>query len=334
MKATIKDISADTGLSLATISKYLNNKSIRPENRMLIEASIQKLNYIPNTSAQVLRSKHSHTIGVITPTLNNSFWGSILEYLEETLRQYGYSVIFCSHQENDDKVKSTIHALLDKKIDGAVIIPYSQYDYRLIEALSVKIPCIALDHVLKDMPIDAVTSTNFEGGYQATKYLIEHGHRRIGILTGSKTGYTSSERTAGYLAALADYSIPVEKELIIYSDSFSTLEGKRALQKLTAISPPPTAVFAANYDMSLGSIIEAGTEGYLIPDDLSIIGFDDDIILSSMRPRITVIAQNVKELGRQTAHLLVQRIEGTIEDNPTLIKVKTTLIERDSVKTL
>ncbi|MDD2973266.1 MAG: LacI family DNA-binding transcriptional regulator [Lachnospiraceae bacterium] len=334
MNATIKDIAADTGLSLATISKYLNNKPVRPENSSLIAASIEKLNYVPNITARSLRSARSHIIGAITPTLNNNFWGTVLGYLEEELRQNGYSVIFCSHQQSDEKYSETVRALLDKQIDGAILIPYSQTDSKLVQSLSSKIPCLSLDHILANVEMDAVTSANYEGGYQAIRYLIEHGHRQIGILAGPPENYTASQRTAGALDALRDANIPIAKDLIAYTKEFTPQEGKRAFRNIMAASVLPTALFPVNYDMCLGAVIEINANDYEIPEDFSIIGFDDDIIFSSMNPTITVIKQNVKEMGRQAARLLLRRIEGDSSGYPELIKIPTTLIERESVKQL
>ncbi|MDD3217664.1 MAG: LacI family DNA-binding transcriptional regulator [Lachnospiraceae bacterium] len=331
MSITIKDIAMDTGLSVATISKYLNNKPILSKNREVIAASIEKLHYIPNDSARGLRSKRSHTIGIIIPTLNNSFWGTVLGYSEEELRLRGYSVICCSHEPNEESSKKTIRALLDKKIDGAILIPYSQEDCQIISVLKDKIPCISLDHVLESANIDAVTSANYEGGYEAIKYLLSQGHRRIGILAGPKNSYTAIERTRGALAALRDAGIAPESELIAYTEEFLTAEGQHSLEQIMNINRPPTAVFAVNYDICIGALINSSMHNYRIPKDLSIVGFDDDIIFSSVRPGITVVNQNIKELGRQAANLLLRRIEGDWNDYPSLIKIPASLITRDSV---
>ncbi len=331
MRSTIKDIAKDTNLSLATISKYLNNKSVLPENKILIEESIEKLGYIPNKTAQSLRSKKTKMVGIVIPELGNYFWGTVVTYVEKILRQHGYSTIVCSHERGTTHEQKVFEFLLDNQIAGVILIPCTQYEKSFGILSNNGIPVVCIDHVLKYHQADCVVSANFQGGYIAGEYLAKNNHKRIGLIAGEEETYSVELRVKGFREALNKYNVEIVPDYFSYGE-FTLSSGRKQFKKIMSITPPPTALFFSSYDNALGALMEASTEGTQIPEDLSIISFDDDEIFEAAFPPITVLAQNLDEIATQATNLLFRRMSNDLEDFPTIVSVDTILIERDSVR--
>lgn len=334
MKITITDIAKDTGLSLATISKYLNHKKVLPENRILIENSIEKLGYTPNRIAQGLRAEKTNTIAIVIPSLSNYFWGPITTYIETTLRERGYRSIVYTISSDFQRQQYVINHILNNKVDGVIAV-VSYWTEQALSALHKHaIPVVFLDQITSALQSDYVTSDNYQGGYTAGEYLIRHNHKKIGFIAGLKDSYTIQERTRGFLSAIKNAGLPLTPEYYSYENEDAS-NGKEQIQKLLRSSSFPTALFFCSLELCLDGIATLLDDGFKIPQDVSIISFDDDIIFSSIRPHITVIRQNLQEIGKQAALLLLHRLENNNDTSSTKqILVPTALIERDSVHQL
>ncbi len=332
MGSTIKDIAKDTNLSLATISKHLNGKNILPENKKLIEESIQRLGYIPNKTAQNLRSKKTKTICILLPIIGDYFWGFLCSIIEEYLRKYNYSTIISSYDASSGDNTSELQFLLSKQVDGVILIPDNSNSINLPFLLQkAHIPFVCLDQELSVIPADFVTSDNRAGAYGATRYFLENGHRKLGAIGGNLSSYTMKERLAGFRDACSEYHIPEENLCIYGGDVSSSAEYFRIM---TSLPEHPTAVLMLGYDLTLGAIMTLSALNMQIPKDLSLISFDDDEIFSAFNPPITTVVQNMNEIGRQATKLLIKRINGNYDLFPETKMIETNFIIRKSVHVL
>ncbi len=330
MGSTIKDIAKDTNLSLATISKYLNGKNILPENKRLIEESIQRLGYVPNKTAQNLRSKKTNTICILLPIIGDYLWGSLCSSIEESLRKHDYSAIISSYDISSDNNDPDLQFLLSKQVDGVILIPGYTNSHKLPLLLQkAGIPFVCLDQEVSGIPADFVTSDNRTGSYNATRYLLENGHRRLGVIGGNLSSYTMKERLAGFHDACSEYHIP-DKYLSVYGGDVSS--SAEYLRIMMGLPERPTAVLVLGYDLTLSAIMALSNLNMQIPRDFSLISFDDDQIFSAFEPPITTVVQNMNEIGRQATKLLIKRINGNFDSFPETKMIETTLIIRRSVR--
>ena len=329
--ATIKDIAKDTKLSLATISKYLNGKNILPENKILIEESIKKLGYVPNKTAQNLRSKRHNTICILLPTIGDYFWGHLCSLIEENIRKNNYSTIIASYDSASEYNAGKLQLLISKQIDGMILVPGPETSAELPILLQKEnIPFVCLDQAIKGVSTDLVTSANSEGSYNATKCFLDNGHRILGIIAGDFLSYTAAERLAGFSRACDEYRIP-EKDRYIYNGTFSAQSGAECFREMMKTKPLPTAVLICGYNMTLGAILTLNDLGIKIPYDVSLISFDDDQIFSAFEPPITAVVQNTVDIADQACELLLKRISGNFESFPEKRMIETHLIIRKSV---
>lgn len=328
MGATIKDIAEKTGLGLATISKYLNGGHVLDKNREAIEEAIRELNFTVNEFARGLKTNQSRTIGVVIPQLNNLFMTSVITNIEEVLRQNGYAVIVSDTGKSAKREVEVLQFLMNKKVDGIILLT-SGYDGAGLEAvLRHHIPVVLIDRKIDRLAgiVDMVLVDNFKAAYDSTNYLIEKGHTRIGILTGPAQIHTSKERLAGYEAALAEAGIAINEKYIARTD-FSLQGGYESMANLLAQEERVTAVFATNYEMTLGIILAANDMGVSIPGDVSVIGFDNLELARALK--LTVVAQPLQEIGQHAAALLLERMQKK-EEHPGKVVTLFTRIETGS----
>lgn len=333
MKVTITDIAKDTGLSLSTISKYLNHKNVLPENKAVIEASIKRLGYTPNRIAQSLRSKASHTVAFLMPSLLDDFWGNIMTHIETALRKDGYrSIIYYYSTETLQQIKLA-NTLINNKVDGVIAVSSYYINKALPLLCDNQIPVVLIDQLEESLKTDFVTSDNYRGGYMAGQYLASHGHRRIGFVAGYSHGYTQKERTRGFLDALKDAGLPFYPEYYSYLTEVEENKTKQT-EQLLQLTTPPTAICYFSNSLCLKGIQTLQEADVRTPDDISVMGFDDSIIFSTIDPAITVICQDFHAIGTKTADLILERIRGDMTDFPARIFTPVKLIERESVKFL
>lgn len=340
MRVTIKDIARETGLSLATISKYLNNKKIREENRLLIEQAIHRLNYRPNHSAQTLRSKHTMTVAILISDLGNYFWGTIISSVSQYFVKYNYTVITCSFYYDLQKEREMIHDLIVRNIDGVIMLPYNAHDnlYHLLQ--EADIPVVVLDQnlcALHPQPVDCVISDNYAGGALLGRYLLKKGHRRIHIMEQADRTSTIPARVKGFQDVFeqAGLAPPAVSPPITFSTDQNTINFcKKHFYDIMESAQPPTAIFFTNYLSALGGLTEASASCYPIPEDISIVVFDDDPLFRCMFPPITTVAQNLSLIGETASELLYRRMQGDYTDFPLTACIDVDFYERQSVKDL
>lgn len=343
MNVTINDIARVTGLSTATISKYLNHKSIREENRVLIEQAIQELGYTPNRSAQLLRSKNTRTIGILISDLGNYFWGTVINSIIHYFAARDYTVITCSFFFDHDYELTTIQDIISQHFDGVIMLPNNSQDnlYHLLQ--DAGIPVILLDQIpscVKQYPVDCIISDNYKGGAQLATHLLEHGHTNIRILESYTNSYTIDERIRGFMDVYKQNGYDLSEQMkdcppIRFCDTDITIAASREHFLQIMNSPnPPTAIFFVCYISAMGGLSAASSMRLSVPDELSLICFDDDPLFKTMSAAMTCVSQDLKSIGLHASKLLLKRIRGDYTDFPKIDMLDVNFHPRRSVKNL
>lgn len=308
--ATIKDVARMAGVSVSTVSKYINGGNVRPENIEPIRNAIAALEYRVNPFARNLKTQRSQFIGILLPEMTAPFFGSVVTSLDRTLREHGYHSLISCYGASLGLERDNLQFLINNGIDALVYAPedITAHEFQELTA-NCSIPVVQIDRVIQGVESDAVLVNNSDIVYQAVSRLIKKNHRRIAIVTGPKSVYSAKERLMGYLRALSDHGILYDDALVINGQlDFAT--GYRSFDTLLNLPDPPTAVFATNYDITLGLVTAARERGLQIPDDLDIFGFDCVEICTMLRPPIPVVHQPEQEIGQTAAEFVIDRLNG------------------------
>ncbi len=319
MAATMKDIARLTGLSLATISKYLNGGHVLPANQQAIDQAIHQLGYTVNSVARSLKTRRSMTIGVLIPHLENVFSTSIISELEDKLHQIGYSTIICDYHHDPALEAEKLGFLTDRQIDGLVMMPLSGCREALAKLKERQIPVVLIDRPVEGLDCDAVLVKNRKASFQAVSRLAEAGHERIAVICGPQGVYTADERLYGYKDALTHYRIKIDEDLIQYGH-YDTESGYTLTARLLDRQKPPTAVFVTNHEMTYGAVLAVHERDLLMPDQLSLIGFDHQLLNQVLRPKLAVVMQPLKQIGHTVAELLLNRLTGRDHQCPAQVR--------------
>lgn len=333
--ATIKDIARETGLGIATISKYINGGNVRDKNKIAIDDAIDKLGFTINEFARGLKTSKSHTIGVIIPELSNIFITTIITVIEDILRKSGYGVIVCDCRSDVTQEREAVRFLMGKMVDGIINMPASNGGTHLLPLIEHGVPVVLLDRMIPELKerVNAVLVDNVGGSAYAVKTLYDAGHRNIGIILGPQDVFTSQQRLLGYNQVLIQNSLQPDNSRIIFSDY--TMQGGYESMKRLLSDPDITAVFATNYYMTLGSIIAINELGLNIPERISFIGFDDMQLSRVVRPKLTIITQPLEEIGKSAAEILLSKLSGASDAAETkAVTLSTGISAGESVKRL
>lgn len=329
--ATIKDVAKYTGLSIATISKYINGGNVLEQNRELIEKAIKELNFRVNEMARGLKTSKSKTIGILIPNFEKVFCTSIVSNIENILIKHGYSTIICDYKDDFKLEKEKLEFLVNKMVDGIIVMPIGDESEMIQAVIDKGLSVVLIDRVLKDVECDVVLVDNLNGSYDAVEQFIVRGHKRIGIIGGPKDIFTAQERLKGYYRVHEDYSIPVDDELIKYGD-YNIDSGYKLLNELIEMKEPPTAVFVTNYEMTLGAVMAINEHNVVVPDQLSIIGFDNLQIAKIVKPPLSIVEQPMKAIGETAADILLKRLNGDTSNFPVRYRLKTEIEIKESVR--
>ena len=335
MASTMKDLSRETGLGLATISKYFNGGTVREKNRVLIEAAVKKLHYVPNEVARSLKTQQTRVIGVVIPELSNAFITSIISSMEDILRKHDYAVIVCDCRSDPKREKEAVEFLLHRRVDGLINMATDATGAHLKAALSAGIPVLLVDRLIDSLrgKVSAVVIDNIHASYQAVRKLTELGHRQIGLVLGSPNLYTTNQRLTGYLNELKEAGITPSDDYIRYGD-YTMDGGYQAVQSLLKLKKRPTALFVTNFEMTLGTMLALQHSGVRVPEDLSVIGFDKLELFGAIFPDLTLIRQPQLSIGRETANLMLDLLGNHDGISHRIVTLSTELTEGKSVRAL
>ena len=328
--ATIKDVAQKAGVSQSTISKFMNGGNVLPENAEAIRKAIAELDYRVNPFARSLKTNQSRSIGVLLPDMTAPFYGSVVMALDKVLREHGYHSLISCYGSNHGLERDNLQFLLSAGIDGLVYAPenISAEEFYELTASRV-IPMVQVDRIIQGVSSDAVLVENSAASYQSVRSLISRGHRRVAAITGPKSVFSAKERLVGYLRALSDHGILYDDSLVI-SDENTFATGYRGCEALMALSEPPTAIFATNYDITIGLITAAREKGIRIPEQLDIVGFDCPEVCGMMNPPVPVVRQPEAEIGQRAAGYLIERLAG-YEGEARTTRLACTLVPDQSV---
>lgn len=316
--ATIKDVARLAGVSISTVSKYLNGGNVRPEYAEQVRKAITELEYRANPYARSLKTPRAKSVGILLPSMKLDFFGNIITAMDKILRGSGYHTVISCYGSDHGLERDYLQFLLNNGIDGLVYVP-EHLSAEEFKELSNKryVPIIQVDRMIQGVNCDAVLSDNTDAAYAAVTRLIRDGHHRIALISGPASVFTARERMVGYLRALSDHHIPYDDTLVCTGEySFTT--GYQSFHTLTTLPDPPTAVFCVNYDMSIGVITAAQELGMHIPKDISVLGYDCVEICSLMSPPVPVIRQPEIKIGQTAGAFLLERLSGF--DGPARIK--------------
>lgn len=330
MAATIKDIRAETGLGLATISKYLNGGNVRNENRQKIEEAIKKLDYHPNETARSLVTKRTRTIGFVVNNIASNFSGVLLQHASAYLHERGYGMMICDSSLSERQEEENIRFCVEKQVDGILMVSSAVDPGFLAPAVKAGIPAVLLDREIKSDAFDCVTIDNSNASERATDFLLGCGHRRIAVIHSEE--YTGNERFKGYLASMKKAGVSVPDKYVCSAHIHSTELGYKSMMKLLKLKDRPTAVLTTNYEVSLGVIMALNEQGIGCPEDVSLIGFDELILPMVMRPKLTLVAQPMEEIASEGARILLKRIEEGNSFPPQRVSLYAALKEGESVR--
>lgn len=328
MGVTIQQIAENTGVSKATVSRVLNGLAVKYETEQKVKAMMEKMQYRPNRFARGLAASHkTGFLGVVTPSLN-PFVASVIAGMEEEARRHGKLLTLATLPYGSLEEREIVHTLTEPPVvDGLLFFLPSPQMEGLIRSLNQrKFPMVVTGEKRFEYLMPTIVLDNLNGGKQATDYLIQKGHRRIGFITGREDMSDSADREEGYRLALKEAGIPVEESLILKGD-YTIPSGISAAGKFMEMSRPPTAIFAANDAMAIGvlkTLQNIKKEGLF-----AIVGFDDIEMASFVTPTLTTVGYDLHELGKQAVHKLMRLVLGEEKIRSTL-EIKTHLIIRDS----
>jgi LacI family transcriptional regulator len=329
MAVTIFDVASEAGVSYTTVSRVINNDvHVKPDTRERVQQVMKRLGYVVNRQARSLAGGRSRVIGVLAPDLGTSYIGEIMRGIDEELDLAHYDLMLYTTHRREAKESSYVATLTQGMADGLLIVlPRNPANF-MQTLRQFSFPYVLIDHQGTNEKDHAVGATNWQGAYNATEYLIKLGHRRIGFITGWMDLGCARDRLAGYQAALRTNHLPVNPELV-YEGDFHQPKGYAGGDALLSLDNPPTAIFASNDVMAMGVMDAAHSHGLRIPDDISILGFDDIPQAQNVRPALTTVRQPMENMGRVAAQMLLDLLCDPQKD-VSRVELPTELIVRDS----
>jgi LacI family transcriptional regulator len=313
-----------------TVSRVINESGYTSkETRARVNDAIAETGYMPNGLARQLRSKRTKTIALVVTDIRNPFFTTIASGVEDTARARGYAVMLCNTYESEVEEAEYVRVLIERRVDGVLLVPAcgASKSVRLLQEHGM--PTIVLDRHVRDVEADEVRADSQAGAYSAVHHLTDLGHRRIAVLTGPEGVSTSTDRVAGYREALREACPNGECEQIL-SGEFNEASGYSMTREVLRSERRPTAIFAANNFIAFGATRALREAGLRIPEDMSMVVFDDLPPGWVMDPFLTVVSQPAYEIGTQAAELLLKRLAGEAPEGPRSIVLPSELVIRRS----
>ncbi|MEP5759286.1 MAG: LacI family DNA-binding transcriptional regulator [Litoreibacter sp.] len=324
-RPTIADVAHLAGVSTATVSRALQSPDLVSEkNRKLIFDVVSQTGYRPNTAAKMLRQNRANTLLVVLPDIANPFFSEILSGIEDVATVHNYTILISNTNGDDARTRDLLGSLRNGRADGALLLngqlPLPDHEIETLSLVSISeaIPNAQILHV----GTDSIAATR-----EATEYLITLGHKKIVHFGGPTGNILTKEREQGYRSAMQ--AAGLSDDITVIPSGFKLEDGQASVDALLTKHDPPDAIVCASDIAAMGAISGLTKRGYQVPQDISVIGFDDIDFSSIFSPPLTTIRQNRKELGKRATLMLLGLIEGTLE-NPNMNVVEHSLIERSS----
>jgi DNA-binding LacI/PurR family transcriptional regulator len=329
MKVTLRELAQAAGVSVTTASRVLNRSdhAVSEESRERVLRAATELGYRPNVSARTLRMDRSLTIGIIADQITVPFTTAIFEGIENILNAQGYFCVFTSLHNNTDIQRDAIDSFLSRGVDGIIIVD-SWVSFAIPYFQRLQKPYAFCQRLFGTAVLNSVIADNAYGAEQAVLHLLNAGHRRIGLINGKETYYMARDRLQGYIAAHRRLGTVIDPQLILPS-TWELDSGYEMARKLLELRERPSAIFAANDMLALGAIYAAQDIGLSVPENVAVVGYDDQPLAHIVRPALTTVTYPTYQMGVEAARILLRQIEGEQEFTDE-IALKGQLIVRDS----
>lgn len=336
-QTTLKTIADKLDLSPTTVSRVLNGKAeayrISNTTADAVLAIAAELDYSPNRLGRGLRIRQTHTLGLVIPDISNPFFAKVASNIEKAARAAGYNLVLCDSEEDTELEQAALRMLLSLKVDGLIVCPVGQEGEHLQRITAAGHAMVLVDRSLPDVGCLSVVSDDHKGAVEAVAHLVANGHAKIGCIQGLSGTSTAESRVAGYRAAMQEHGLPVDESLIV-GDSFQDESGYRAAVKLLNRPDRPTALFVGGNLILIGVLRALQSVGLKVPDDVSVIGFDEQPYSGFLSTPMTTVSQEIDRMGQVATELLVKQIASGVRETVHQVVLPTTLISRDSVRDL
>ncbi|MFW6377715.1 MAG: LacI family DNA-binding transcriptional regulator [bacterium] len=305
--ATIRDVAEKAGVSIATVSRVLNNQAtVRPATRAKVEAVIKELNYQPNYLGRNLRRAETKLILVVLQNISNPFYAKVVKGIEDVGHKNNYNIMICNTDSDTDRERDYLELLLNKLVDG-VILMEPEIEAEELTQISKDFPVVQCCEYKEGSNISHISIDNIAAGYTAVSHLLKLGHQRIAMISGYNRLLSAIQREKGYRQALLDSGIEFDPDLIKYS-SYGFTGGLRSAKEILQMDDRPTAIFTISDITAIGAIKAIKQEGLRVPEDIAVVGFDNTGIAAMYDPPLTTVAQPRYDLGKISMEILLDLI--------------------------
>ncbi|QAY65481.1 catabolite control protein A [Paenibacillus protaetiae] len=331
MTVTIYDVAREAGVSMATVSRVVNNNpNVKPATRKKVYEAIERLGYRPNAVARGLASKKTTTVGVVIPDISNSIFAEVARGIEDIANMYHYNIILCNADKKKEKEIRVINTLLEKQVDGLLFMGGAVTEEHEQAFRTANVPIVLCATTDEKGQIPSVDIDHEAAAYDAVGKLISNGHTRIAMISGTlqdpANGYA---RFQGYKRALQDAGLPYDDE-IVRVGNYRYESGVEAMKYFVELADRPTAVFAATDEMAIGAIHCIQDSGLHVPEDISVISVDNSRMASMVRPQLTAVAQPMYDIGAVSMRLLTKLMKKENVERGTVV-LPHEIVERQSV---
>ena len=319
--ATIKDVALRAGVSVTTVSHVVNDtRHVSAKGRERVEQAIRELGYVPNAMARSLKSNTTSTLGMLIPNSSNPYFAEIVRIVEDRCFGAGYTLVLCNTDDEPRRQSVYLQVLAERRIDGLIVVSTGgEEDDSLVRQLhGLRIPTVLVDREIADPDCDLVETAHMQGGLLAVRHLLSLGHRRIACIGGPAGVMPSEQRIEGWRMALAEAGVGGPQgagaDALLWRGGFTSQGGYEAMHAILRTEPAPSAVFVCNDLMAIGALRAAHESGVHVPDDLSIVGFDDIEFSAYTSPPLTTVAQPKERIGALAVDMLLERVGGKRRD--------------------
>ncbi len=315
--ATIKDVALRAGVSVTTVSHVVNDtRHVSAKGRERVEEAIRELGYVPNAMARSLKSNTTSTLGMLIPNSSNPYFAEIVRIVEDRCFGAGYTLVLCNTDDEPRRQSVYLQVLAERRIDGLIVVSTGagDDDSLVTQLHGLRIPTVLVDREIADPACDLVETAHMQGGLLAVRHLLSLGHKRIACIGGPVGVMPSEQRIEGWRMALAEAGTAPNADALLWRGGFTSQGGYEAMHAILRTEEAPSAVFVCNDLMAIGALRAAHESGVHVPDELSIVGFDDIELSAYTSPPLTTVAQPKQRIGALAVDMLLERVGGKRRD--------------------
>lgn len=330
---TLKTIAGHCGCSITTVSRVINGNfekyRISRKTAEAVMAEVTRSGYIPEVTIQSLQSKRTRMIGLLLPSIANPYFADMASHIVSELYKSGYTAILVDTMEDAARLDRSARALLMRRVEGMIAAPCGE-DPSVLEMIGKEVPLVLVDRFYEKTSLSYVTTNNFKGGYDATRMLIGAGHRRIACIQGELDSMPNHERVRGFMKAMGEEGLT--ENAMLSGDAFSVQNGYLSTKMFLFSKEPPTAIFALSNTIMLGALKAIRESGLSVPEDISLIAFDDNLYMDYLTPAITRVSQPVENMAKLAVKILCDHLDnnGTVSSSSQILLLPS-IIQGESI---